>query len=134
MRRKELKKAVSKYAKKVKFYRYGLIAKYLKHLKKEELKLIASIPKVKCPFCGKHDIEIEYSDCEYLVESWLSCNACGESFDDEVGYIEVIEAINCIPWWDGIYNVISLDDNIDFRGLKWKQYCEYEILTTINSK
>lgn len=132
MRRKELKKAISKYAKENKFYRYGLISKYLKHLEKEELKLINSIPKVQCPTCGNKKIDIEYSDCEYSSYTWLSCDICGEEFDDEVGYIDVIGEIDCIPWWDSIYNRISSDDSIDFKSLEWEQYCEEIILRKIN--
>lgn len=134
MQRKELKKAVSKYAKKVKFYRYGLISKYLKHLKKEELKLINSIPSVKCPFCGSDKIEIEYSDSEYSSDSWLCCKECEENFDDEVGYVDKMKEISCIPWWDNIYNTISCDDNINFESISWKQYCESEIIAELNNK
>lgn len=47
MKRKELKKAVSKYARVTKFYRYGLISKYLKHLEKEEQALKDSLKYMK---------------------------------------------------------------------------------------
>lgn len=132
MRRRELRKAVSKYAKEVKFYRYGLIAKYLKHLKKEELKLLNSIPKVKCPFCNSENIEIEYDDCEYSSESWLYCDDCDECFDDEVGFIDKIDEVRCIPYWDDIYNRIHCGEYINFESIKWKEYCEKTILKEIS--
>lgn len=131
MRRRELKKAISKYAKKVKFYRYGLIAKYLKHLEKEQLRVISSIPKVKCPSCESKNIELEYSDSEYSSYTWLSCNDCGEDFKDTFGYADVIESINCIPWWDAIYNTVYFDDDINFESIEWQKFCEEEILSTI---
>lgn len=132
MRRRELKKAISKYAKENKFYKYGLIAKYLKHFENEKKKLYNSLPKLKCPYCGGNDIELEYSDCEYSDYTWLSCQCCGEDFEDDFGYSDIIKQIECIPYWDSIYNRISCDDNIDFKSIEWKEYCEEIILKEIS--
>ena len=134
MRRKELKKAISKYAKQVKFYRYGLISKYLKYQEKEKLRLINSIPKIKCPSCGNKKIDIEYSDCEYSSEEWLFCDICEEYFDDEVGYIDAVEGLNHLCWSDEIAARAYFDNDIDFNSLEWKEYCENKIINTLNYK
>lgn len=135
MQRRELKKSVSKYAKKIKFYKYGLIARYLKHLEKKKLELLKAVPKVKCPHCNSKDIDIELSDSEYSNDNWLVCNNCEEHFGDNYGYYDATEALRCLNWSDSIATKAHFEkDRIDFKSIKWQEFCEKEILDTINSK
>lgn len=131
MQRRKLKKEIRKYAKQVKFYKYGLISRYLKHLAKEKERVVNAVPSVICPYCNSKNIFVEYSDIEYSSDKWLSCDKCGEDFEDTYGYIEATEAFECMPWWDSIYNAMQFDDDIDFASVEWQKYCENEILETI---
>lgn len=134
MKRRELKKAIKKYAREIKFYKYGLISQLIKFKEKRHIALVNAIPKVKCPQCGSNLVDLEHSDSEYDSYTWLSCHDCGCDFDDLYGYADAIDELYCEPYFDTLQlEVEDMGGNVKYNH-EWSLYCEEEIRKMLNSK
>ncbi len=121
-------KRVMKYAKNNHYYKPSKIKKYLKLFDKKIATLENSIPKVKCKECKSENIDFEYDDGEYSFEYYLYCNDCGEAFEDDYGYVDAVEEIYYMNYFDSIEMYIwGSGDNIDFESYEWQQYCDKEM-------
>ena len=135
MKRKDLKKAIKEYSDEVKFYKLGLVRRLVQLKEKRYNYLLSRIPKVVCPHCGSHLVEVTSSDSEYDDDKWLYCTTCGESFDDTFGLIDTMEDLALEPYFDTIQLELSfnfnIEDSIYDNSIKfdsdWQAYCEEAI-------
>lgn len=58
---------------------------YARRVCKWHLKFYRTVRKNnKCPYCGKRELERDWSDSEYSSETWVYCNNCDRDIDEEL--------------------------------------------------
>ena len=129
MQRRELQKAIRRYAKEVNFHKYGLIRQLLKLKERrwEYLKTQLKEKEVICPNCCKSIMYIECSDSEYDSSEWLCCDYCGECLDEDddraFAYIDVYNKLLCEDYFDSLLSEVVFSGNVG-DGHEWQLYCE----------
>lgn len=101
-----------RYAKK-----FNIPIQYAREICKKQVKLLKEIRKnSKCPYCGKRELEMDWSDAEYSCKSWITCNNCGKDIDEKIYKNVRVEGIgedfDVIMW-------ASMDDMMEFTPEEW---------------
>ncbi|PHV72167.1 hypothetical protein CS063_01445 [Sporanaerobium hydrogeniformans] len=93
--------------------------KYAREICKKQTKLLKEIRKnSKCPYCGKRELEMEWSEADYTCHSWIVCGNCGKEVDETVykniRVEEIGEDFDIFLW-------MSLD-NMHFTKEEWIEF------------
>lgn len=128
-----IRKRAKKYAKRNHYYKFSKIKKYLKLFDKYIEKLNSSVPKVNCPSCGSSSVDYEYEDSEYSFGKYMYCNYCGDSFEDTYGYIDILEEMSLISYFDTIELMqYGYEWKVDYKSYEWSKFCDEEMDKMIN--
>lgn len=121
-----LNKRAMQYAKSNHYYCIGKIKKYLRLFDRKMNELHSNLGDSVCPECGGKNTYKEYSDSEYDSYAYMSCDDCGNDYDD-YEFINKLEEIESYYYFDGIKMEVWAYDFKPPRDYNWFKKCDEEM-------
>lgn len=122
----KLSKRAMIYAKHNNYYRIGKIKKYLKLFDKKMQQLNDELGVSVCPRCGNTQTVAEYDDDEYSSDRFMTCDVCGECYDDEK-YLDKLAEIESYNYFDKIEMSVWACDFKPPKTYAWFKECDKEM-------